>query len=92
MNIYIFSENQEILRAMSHSEAIDTQSACDDDLLQMENWINKDDQDLHSVFIESGLFDRTDKLDFDEEQVMVENDQPEDDYDVDDLLKDALSS
>ena len=39
----------------------------------------------------SGLFDRTDKVDLDEEQPMVESDQLEDDYDVDDLLKDTLS-
>jgi hypothetical protein len=53
--------------------------------------MNKDDQDLHSVFVESGLFDRTDKLDVDEGQSMIENDQLPDDYDVDDLLKDAIS-
>ena len=53
--------------------------------------MNKDDQDLHSVFVESGLFDRTDKLDVDERQSMIENDQLPDDYDVNDLLKDAIS-
>jgi hypothetical protein len=53
--------------------------------------MNKHDQDLRSVFIEVGLIDRDDQSDIEEEQPIHENNQPEDDYDVDDLLKDALS-
>jgi hypothetical protein len=76
---------------MSRSDVIDAQSVNDDDLLQMEKSMNKDDQDLHAVFVEVGLFDQLDKSDLDEEQRMSTCDQHDDDYDVDDLLKDALS-
>jgi len=76
---------------ISKSDAIDTGLVNDNELLQMEQTMNKDDQDLRSVFIEVGLIDRDDQLDIEEEQPIHENNQPEDDYDVDDLLKDALS-
>lgn len=89
-NLYS-SEHQEILREMSQSGVIDMQSVNDDDLLQMEKLMNKDDQDLHTVFVEVGLFDQPDKSDLDEEQRMTAYDRCDDDYDVDDLLKDALS-
>jgi hypothetical protein len=76
---------------MSQSDAINTESVDDNDLLQMEKWMNKDDQDLHAVFVEAGLFDQPDKLNISEEQPMTECDQHDDDYDVDDLLRDAMS-
>jgi hypothetical protein len=78
---------------ISKSDAIDTGLVNDNELLQMEQTMNKDDQDLRSVFIEVGLIDRDDQSDIEEEQPIHENNQPEDDYDydVDDLLKDALS-
>jgi hypothetical protein len=76
---------------ISKSDAIDTGLVNDNELLQMEQTMNKDDQDLRSVFIEVGLIDRNDQSDIEEEQPIHENNQPEDDYDVDNLLKDALS-
>lgn len=56
----------------------------------METVINKDDQELHSVFVESGLADVTDKSDGDEDEPMDDNNDVNDDYDVEDLLKDAI--
>ena len=86
------SEYQEILQAMSQSDAIDMQRASDDDLIHMKKAMNKDDQDLRSVLVEVGLLDRTDMLNGNEEQPPTELDQCENDYDVDELLKDALTN
>jgi hypothetical protein len=76
---------------MSQSHPIDTESVDDNDLLQMEKSMNKDDQDLHAAFVEAGLFNQPDKSNISEEQPMTECNQHDDDYDVDDLLRDALS-
>lgn len=75
---------------MSQSDTIDVQCVSDDGLIHMEKAMNKDDQDLRSAFVEVGLFDRTDMLNINEEQT-AELDRGENDYDVDELLKDALS-
>ncbi|CAF1661653.1 unnamed protein product, partial [Adineta ricciae] len=77
------SEYQEILQEMAQSDVIDMKSVDDNDLLHMEKTMNKDDQDLHAVFVEAGLFDQPDKSNFDEEQEMTECDEHVDDYDVD---------
>lgn len=90
LNVLHSSEYQEILQSMSQSDVIDGQCVSDDDLICMEKAMNKDDQDLRSVFVEVGLFDRTDVLNVNEEQT-AELDQGENDYDVDELLRNALS-
>ena len=77
---------------MSESDAIISELVDDNDLLHMEKIMNKDDQDLRSVFIETGLFECNEKSDGEEDQLMDDDQQPQDDYDVDDLLKDALSN
>ncbi|CAF1066407.1 unnamed protein product [Didymodactylos carnosus] len=85
------SEYQEILQEMSQSDVIDIQSVDDNDLLQMEKLLNKDDHDLHSLFVEAGLLDQPDKLNINEVQTTTECDRHNDDYDVDDLLKDIMA-
>ena len=53
----------------------------------MQKLMNKDDQDLRSVFVETGLSDQANKFDLDGEQPTTESDQRVDNYDVKDLLK-----
>jgi hypothetical protein len=50
----------QVFRAMSQSDAIDTRVVDNNNLLQVEQTTNNDDQDLRSVFIAVGLFDRSD--------------------------------
>ena len=76
---------------MTQSDVIDMQSVDDNDLLQMEKAMNKDDQDLHAVFVEVGLLEEPDKSNIDDKRPITDCDQHDDDYDVDDLLKDVMS-
>lgn len=77
---------------MSKSDAIDMQCVSNDDLIHMEKAMNKDDQDLRLVFVEAGLLNPTDMLNVNEQQPTTGLYQCENDYDVDELLKDALSN
>jgi hypothetical protein len=87
----VFSrENQEILQDMSQLKTIEPQSVNDDELLQMETLVNKDDQELRSAFIASGLLDGADGSEADDNVQIPEGKPLEDDYDVDDLLNDVL--
>ena len=87
-----FRENQVILEHMSQSGTIDTHPVKDEELLQIESLVNKDDLDLQSVFIATYLFDRPDNAEKKDNLSMLQNRQAEDDYDVDDLLRNALIS
>ena len=65
---------------MSHSDLIDTELVNDNDILHMEKFLNKDDQDLRSVFFHSGLIENNEELGAEEGPSMDECDQPQADY------------
>lgn len=87
-----FRENQEILEQISQSKAIDTDPVNDDELLQMDSSVNTDDTDLRAIFIATGLFDRPENVESETDLSMSRKQRVQDDYDVDDLLKDVIIS
>ena len=76
---------------MSDSQLIDDGVITDNDLLSMETAINKEDQDLRSVFVQSGLLGFDDEMEEDENQLTGSTDDDGNDYDVADLLKGSIT-
>lgn len=86
-------ENQEVLRVFSDSEAIDEEASVEEnDLLQLDRSINTMDHALHAILIDVGLLDDHESLINDDETQETEQQQEENnkDYDVDELLANAI--
>jgi hypothetical protein len=88
------SENQVILRALSESEELHEGDTIEDhDLLQLDQVINIKDRDLRAVLVDVGLIDAMDSaVDQEEDSAMAEDkqDESDQDYDVNELLANAI--
>lgn len=86
-------ENQEVLRAVSDSEVIDEEESVEEnDLLQVDRAINTMDHTLRAILIDVGLLDDDESSINDDETEETEEQQEvhDKDYDVDELLANAI--
>ena len=86
-------ENREVLRAFSDSEVIDEEENVEEnDLLQLDRAINTMDHTLRAILIDVGLLDGDESSINDDETEETEQQQEMDnkDYDVDELLANAI--